>query len=249
MGVLGRFKDIMESNINALLDKAEDPSKMIDQYLRNLNSDLGNVKAETAAIMAEEQRTKRAVDECNFEIEKMQGYAKKAVQAGNDDDARKFLEKKAELVQKQGTLKIGYDAARANAKRMREMHDKLVKDIGELNSRKDAIKAKLSVAKTQEKINKMGSSCKSAGASISAFDRMEEKANKIFDEANAMAELNKSQEENDFEALANKYDSAGSSVEAELTALKQGDVDAELEALKLSSVDVELEALKQNKDI
>ena len=40
-GILSRFKDIMSSNINALLDKVEDPMKMIDQYLRNLESDLG----------------------------------------------------------------------------------------------------------------------------------------------------------------------------------------------------------------
>lgn len=56
MGILTRFKDIMSANINALLDKAEDPEKMIDQCLRNLNSDLGKVKAETATVMAEEQR-------------------------------------------------------------------------------------------------------------------------------------------------------------------------------------------------
>ena len=55
-GIITRFKDIMSSNINALLDKAEDPSKMIDQYLRNLESDLGKVKAETASVMAEEKR-------------------------------------------------------------------------------------------------------------------------------------------------------------------------------------------------
>ena len=57
-GILSRFKDIMSSNINALLDKVEDPMKMIDQYLRNLESDLGKVKAETAAVMAEETKSK-----------------------------------------------------------------------------------------------------------------------------------------------------------------------------------------------
>ena len=64
-GIITRFKDIMSSNINALLDKAEDPSKMIDQYLRNLESDLGKVKAETASVMAEEKRAKRQLDELN----------------------------------------------------------------------------------------------------------------------------------------------------------------------------------------
>ena len=44
MGIISRFKDIMSANINALLDKAEDPEKMIDQYLRNLESDLAKVK-------------------------------------------------------------------------------------------------------------------------------------------------------------------------------------------------------------
>ena len=55
-GIIKRFKDIMSANINALLDKAEDPEKMIDQYLRDMESDLGKVKAETAAVMAEETR-------------------------------------------------------------------------------------------------------------------------------------------------------------------------------------------------
>ena len=59
MGILQRFKDIMASNINALLDKAEDPEKMIDQTLRNLTKDLAEVKKETAAVMADEQRCKR----------------------------------------------------------------------------------------------------------------------------------------------------------------------------------------------
>ena len=62
MGIMTRFKDIMSANINALLDKAEDPEKMIDQYLRNLESDLGKVKAETASVMAEETRARRALD-------------------------------------------------------------------------------------------------------------------------------------------------------------------------------------------
>ena len=97
MGILSRFKDIMSANINSLLDKAENPEKMIDQCLRNLNSDLGKVKSETAAIMAEDQRSKRALDEVNAEIDKMQQFAVKALEAGNENDARKFLEKKSSL--------------------------------------------------------------------------------------------------------------------------------------------------------
>lgn len=219
-GILKRFSDIMSANINALLDKAEDPTKMIDQYLRNLESDLGNVKAETAAIMAEEKRAKREFDECIEEVTKMQKYAEKAVVAGNDADAKTFLTKKAQFVEKQNELQKVYDAAAANASKMRSMHDKLVSDINDLNARKDAIKAKVAVAKTQERLNQIGSSIAGAQNSMSAFDRMEAKADKMLDEANAMAELNASKED-DTQDLMDKYDGqSDAGVDDELAALK-----------------------------
>ena len=223
MGIIARFKDIMSANINALLDKCEDPEKMIDQYLRNLESDLGKVKAETASVMAEETRAKRELDECNAEITKFQNYAVKAVESGNDEDARQFLAKKNQLVEKQTALQQAYTLASANATKMRQMHDKLVKDINELNAKKDSIKAKMAVAKTQERINKIGSSVAGAENSMSAFARMEAKADKMLDEANAMADLNLSAEEADIDNLAAKYDdnsAASPAVDDELAALK-----------------------------
>ncbi len=219
MGILTRFKDIMSSNINALLDKAEDPEKMIDQCLRNLNSDLGKVKSETAAIMAEEQRAKRALDECNNSINEMQTFAVKALEAGNEADARKFLEQKASLTSKQAGLQEAYTLANSNATQMREMHDKLVGDIGELESRKDMIKGKLAVAKTQERINKIGSSVNSANNSISSFEKYEDLADKALDKANAMAELNSSTPDNSIKDLSKKY-ATDASVDDELAALK-----------------------------
>ena len=91
MGILTRFKDIMASNINAMLDKMEDPEKMIDQCLRNLNSDLAKVKSETAGVMAQEKACKRDLTACENDIAKMQNYAIKALEAGNEEDAKKFL--------------------------------------------------------------------------------------------------------------------------------------------------------------
>lgn len=220
MGILTRFKDIMSSNINAMLDKAEDPAKMIDQCLRNLNSDLGKVKSETATIMAEEQRSKRALDECTNEIETMQGYAVKALEAGNEADARKFLEQKTRLTDKQSGLQDAYNLAQTNANNMRIMHDKLVGDIGELESKRDMIKGKLAVAKTQDRINKMGSSVNSANNSMSSFKKYEDMANTALDKANAMAQLNSTPADNELKDLTDKYKN-NSSVDDELAALKQ----------------------------
>lgn len=222
MGILTRFKDIMASNINALLDKCEDPEKMIDQYMRNLESDLGKVKAETAAVMADETRAKRELDECNAQIDKMQSYAEKALMAGNEADARAFLEKKQQLGSTKASLEQSYNIAAENAAKMRQMHDKLVKDINSLEARRDAIKAKVKAAKAQERINQVGSSVLGANNNMEAFSRMEAKADKMLDEANAMAELNKSQVDSNIDDLAAKYDQQpqNDAVDDELAALK-----------------------------
>lgn len=223
-GILSRFKDIMSSNINALLDKVEDPMKMIDQYLRNLESDLGKVKAETAAVMAEETKSKRELDECIDSINKMQTYAEKALLSGNEADARTFLSKKGELNNKLISLQQTYDMAKENSTKMREMHDKLIKDISQLNTRRDELKAKMAVANTQEKLNKVGSSVNGAIGNMSKFDEMEAKINKKLDTANAMAELNNSQKEENIEDLIAKYDNetknTSSEIDNELSELK-----------------------------
>ncbi len=222
MGIMTRFKDIMAANFNALLDRAEDPEKMIDQYLRNLEQDFAKVKAETASIMAEEKSAKRKLDECDEEIARMTEYARKAVAAGNDGEAKQFLTRKAELTEKRTVLEQNYTLACDNSAKMRQMHDKLAGDIATLKSKRDMLKAKVKVAETQKKINQMGSGLEDAGNNMAAFDRMEDKVNKMLDEANAMSELNASSEGNSIEELAKKYDaqSGNSAVDDELAALK-----------------------------
>ena len=222
MGILQRFSDIMSANINALLDKAEDPEKMIDQCIRNLNSDLSKVKEETAAVMAEEKRAKRELDECSAEIEKMHDLSVKAVEAGNDEDAKKFIEKKAQLTKKQEELTKNCEIAKQNAENMRAMHDKLVKDLEELDSRKEIVKGKLAAAKAQQRGNemaaKMGSAQDSFNSSVAAFKRYENMADTAMDKANAMAELNKP--DNSIDELEDKYSVSNAEVETELAALK-----------------------------
>ncbi|RNF38114.1 PspA/IM30 family protein [Planococcus salinus] len=231
MEILRRFRDIMTSNIHAMLDKAEDPEKMIDQYLRDLGSDLGKVKSETAAIMAAEKRERRELAELQKEIDDMQRYAKKAVEAGNDEDARKFLQRKAELTEREADKKTAVELAENNTQQMRQMHDKLEADIGELESRRAELKGKASVARTQKRMNDFSSSMDGAGERISAFDKMEQKINQELDEAMAMSELNKGSD-TDIKDLAKKYETE-SNVDEELDSLKSGiNVDDELAELK-----------------
>lgn len=219
-GILSRFKTIMEANINALLDKAEDPVKMADQLARDLEKDLGEVKAETVSVMAEEKRAKRAYDEGVAEVEKLQRYAEKAVLAGNDADAKVFLSEKAAKAANLESLKGAWDLAAANAAKMREMHDKLTEQLKQVEDRKAAIRAKAAMVKSQQKANEIKSDL--GGSSLAAFDALEEKLNRKLDEAEAAAELDTKKD--DMADLMAKYDDAAtvqdSGVEDELAALK-----------------------------
>ena len=222
-GILERFKTIMSSNINALLDKMEDPEKMIDQYLRDMEKDLGSVKAETVAVMAQESAAKRKVAECEDEIKKMESYAKKALQAGNEADARMFLEKKESIKIKQESLEKEKMIAVENSLKMREMHDKLTSDIQKLNAKRNEIKAKIKMAKSAQKINSMTSSTGISGK-MDSFNSIEEKVDRMLDEANASIELN-SPKKDEVDDLMKKYDSvepeSSSAVDEELERLKK----------------------------
>ncbi len=190
MGILDRFTTIVKANINELLDKAENPAKMVDQYLVDLTESLAEVKKETAGVMAEETRTRRAVERNAEEAARMEGLARKALAAGNEDDARVFLVKKQKLDATGAELAKAAEAARANAEKMRQMHDKLVGDIEDLKARRETIKAKAAVARTQEMVGGYTSGSDKAESAIEAFNRMEAKVDRDLDAANAMAELN-----------------------------------------------------------
>ena len=221
MGILDRFTTIVKANINELLDHAEDPAKMIDQYLLDLTESLAEVKKETAGVIAEEKRCRRLVDDNEGEVNRMEELAKKALSAGNEGDARTFLGKKQQLATAGAELVKAYDAAHANAEKMRQMHDKLVSDIENLKSRRETIKAKVAVAKTQEKVAGFTSGSDRAESAIAAFDRMEAKADHMLDTADAMAELNEDPTD-DIADLEQKYSSVADSaaVDDELARLK-----------------------------
>ncbi|HWP79205.1 MAG TPA: PspA/IM30 family protein [Candidatus Acidoferrum sp.] len=221
MAILERFGDIIKANINAVIDKMEDPSKMIDQYLRDMMEDFAEVKQATAGVMAEETRAKRQLDDNQAEVAKYTEYAKKALQAGNEADARTFVAKKQELENVGAALMTTYATAHENAVKIRQMHDKLASDIETLKTRREMINAKVAVAKTQQTLNDAAASINTAQGAMSAFSRMEDKASKMLDEATAMAELN-AQPADEAKALEEKYASKGGpSVDDELDALKK----------------------------
>lgn len=219
MGILDRFVTIMKSNINAVLDKCEDPAKMIDQTLLDLREDLAEVKKETAGVMADAKRAQRAVDDCETQIAEYTNAAKNALKAGQEADARTLLARKQQYEENLVSLQKTRDLTNANAKKMQDMHEKLVNDIAALEAKRDTIKATVATAKAQQHINDMVAGGDRAKSSLDAFERMEEKANKMLDAAQAEASLN---EGNSEDALMEKYTGGTNSaaVDDELAKMK-----------------------------
>ena len=219
MGILSRANDILRSNINALLDKAENPEKLINQYLLDARSDLATVKSETAGIIAEEMRAKRVLDANNDNIARYEALAGKALLAGEEEDALKFLAEQTKYEQSGKALLDAYNLAAANAAKMRELYNKLVSDINTLESKRSEIAAKASVARAQERVNKIGAGVGNYDKVLSKFDELERKVDGKLDKALAEAQLNE-MPKSEVAELEKKYSLNATSPEEKLAALK-----------------------------
>lgn len=216
---LARIPKILEANINALLDKCEDPAKMIDQLLINYKRDLADVKRDTAVVMADVKMAEKKLEECDADIARKKKAAENALKAGNEGDARTLLAAKQSLEVTRESLLQNLSVTQRNSEMMRDGYNKLVRNIEELESRKDAAKAKISMARAQEQINKTAAKANST-VSMDAFNKYEQKAERMLAEANAAAELDA--ETVSIDALTSKYTSSAesASVDEELAALK-----------------------------
>ena len=142
MGILRRFKDIMDANFNNIIDKYEKPDIMIDQYMRNLERDLGDVKAETAKVMALQKAAEKRAESAKDEVAELRAYAEQAVQKGNENDARLFLKKQLEAETRAEGLAKSAENAAENSDKMRLMHAKLTADIETLRAQRDELKSR-----------------------------------------------------------------------------------------------------------
>jgi phage shock protein A len=91
MGIFSRFRDIISSNINAMLDKAEDPQKLIKLMIREMEDTLVEMKASCAGLMAGAKRTRRQMEETEAKRQFWSGKAELAVSKGREDLAREAL--------------------------------------------------------------------------------------------------------------------------------------------------------------
>ncbi|SDX35304.1 PspA/IM30 family protein [Paenibacillus sp. CF384] len=226
MGILSRFRDVMKANMHGWHNHADNPEKTVKAYMESLHSDLGQVKAETAAVLLKESRAKRELDECSAEIKKLQRYAEKSAESGEDENALKFLDLKSKQAAKCAELQPAYDQASAKATMMKHMQDKLESDLAQLEARYTELQGKMvDAANAQhQQVNSEASA---------AFSTMEEKANRALNEATALAELRAEAQEEDLDVLIAKLEKqAEAGTTAASAAAVQTTPEDELTAIK-----------------
>jgi len=219
MGLFGRLGTLIRSNINELINRAEDPEKMLNQVLVDMKGQLVEAKKQVAVAIADEKRIKKQYEQ---ELAKAADWEKKAmlaVRAGNDDLARAALARKADHDELAVTLKEQWEAQKHSVDQLKEALRGLDSKIEEAKRKRNILVSRQKRAQAQATINKTLSQLNSSDSHDSTFSRMDERVTQLEAEAEASAELGAlpdSTLESQFKALE-----TGSSVDSELDALKQ----------------------------
>ncbi|MED4602128.1 PspA/IM30 family protein [Paenibacillus validus] len=216
MGIFKRLRDLTMASINDLLDKAEDPVKMLNQFLRDMEEDILEAETAVAKQIAIEKKFKQQYEEALEMVQKREEQALKALESGNEDLARRALQDKKEHQARYDEMKAQFDTAKANADRLRGQLAEMKNEFGKLKSKKEVLVARAEAAKAQKQINQAMSGFGTDNAA-KGFDRMSEKVLQLEAEAEASNELrgkNKS--------LDDELDALGKNdgVEDELAALR-----------------------------
>jgi phage shock protein A len=104
MGIFTRFRDIISSNINTMLDRAEDPEKLIKLMIREMEDTLVELKASCAGVMASRKKVQRSLDDVQSRAEYWAKNAELAVNKGRDDLAREALLEKRRYTERMTAL-------------------------------------------------------------------------------------------------------------------------------------------------
>jgi phage shock protein A len=214
MGVFTRFRDIVSANINAMLDKAEDPEKMIKLMISEMEDTLIELKSSCAGVIAERKKVERKLEEMREKADLWRDRAALAVTKGRDNLAREALIEKRRFARLVETLE-------SEVKEYVTLIEKYHEDMAELENKLTAAKEKkrvlverhksaVSSKRAQEEIRR------STGAeAIARFDKLESRIERMEAEATLVNTGRKPTVEEEIDSLASDAE-----IENELAKIK-----------------------------
>jgi phage shock protein A len=254
MGLLDRIGMVAKSNLNALVTAAEDPEKILEQTIYDMQEDMVQLRQAVAQAMAAFKRQEQQYTQAKTQADEWERRAMLALQKGDENLAREALSRKKAQADSAAVLKSSYDQQSGQVESLKKSLVTLEGKISEAKTKKEMLKSRLQAAKAQENLNNMLGKVNTS-APTAVFERMEERVMMAEAKAGASAELGMDNLESQFAKLE-----AGDGVDDELEAMKarmlagqssnqaalpQGSVTDSAKASKDSGRDAELEELRR----
>ncbi len=214
MGFFDRIWRLVRANVNDLVGKAEDPEKILEQTILDMQDDLIQMRQAVAQAIATQKRTERQYAQASSTAEEWYRRAQLALQKSDDSLAREALTRRKSYQDTADAMQTQLSQQSVVVNQLKQNMLKLESKISEARTKKDLLIAKARSAKASQQINEMLGRNTTGGA-MQAFERMEEKVLQLEAQAEAVADLGMDDLERRIASLGEADD-----VEAELAAMK-----------------------------
>ncbi|ACL21335.1 PspA/IM30 family protein [Desulfitobacterium hafniense] len=215
MSLFKRVSDNIRANLNSLLDKAEDPEKMLDQYLRDMEEDIAEAEVAVAKQLAVAWKFKAQLDDAVALVEKREAQAMEALGNNREDLARRALEDKKINKAKSEEFRRQHESSSAMAEQLRSELKEMKNEYEKLRIKRDTLVARAQAAKAQQEIHGAVSGL-GKDSTRRNFDRMEDKVLRMEAEAKVAGDLREKDLDQELESLGKDAE-----IEKELAALKE----------------------------
>lgn len=218
MGLFSRLGTLIRSNINELINKAEDPEKMLNQVLVDMKSQLVEAKKQVAVAIADEKRLKKQYQQEAAKAAEWERKAMLAIKAGDDNLAKAALGRKSEHDEVAETLKQQWEAQKQSVEQLKQALRGLDTKIEEAKRKRNILVSRQKRAEAQRTINETLSNINSTSA-FDTFERMSDRVTQLEAEAEATAEIGGALPEASLESQFKALE-ASTGVEDDLARLK-----------------------------
>ena len=215
MGFFDRLSRLLRANLNDLVSKAEDPVKILDQSVADMQSDLVKLRQAVSIAISSQKRLKSQADQAKVQAKTWYERAELALQKGEEDLAREALTRRKAFKESFDGLTNQLQAQEGQVEMLKRSLVKLEGKIAEAKTKKDMLKARAQAAKAQQKLQSAVGNL-GANSAMAAFDRMEDKVQALEASSQAAAELAGADLESQFASLEGSDD-----VDEELNSLRQ----------------------------
>jgi phage shock protein A len=205
MAIFSRLTDLLKSNINDLIDRAEDPEKMVKQIIIDMEEQLQNAVQGLGSVMASEREMLKKLKESQDESKLWEGRARDALKSDNEELAKKAIDKKLEADTSVKQYQKMYDNISSQTKILREQVDLLKKKLTEARARQTMLIARDKVAEARKEVISAVGDLDSSGA-FAKMDKMEKKIAEKEAQADAAFDISgmDDEEDDEFEEMESK---------------------------------------------